>query len=724
MGCGGSKSVAVENSEPQPVSNDPKLKPIVNNSEPKPVVHKSRSSSISSSSSSSSASSVSSTHQVALTATPSVAPTATASIIDPVIPQVEPSAASVCIVTYDQIIQNNKENRNHSVWVPLKGSVYDICCMYNSLSSSIQQACQRKYPNEYLPRCSEILSKIRSSPSTYMYLISACKTLKVEGHLIGEAKDRNYIGKLKPQSDEERRQDINNHVASAIEGLKESTGKYSGSDREYLEARVDVLKQISSAPPEFGEAVKFSGLTDQAFPVPVGFKIDNLRLFLYKDYPAEQCYCAFEDFFENRPAEVDSNRSSYPLDSLTRQHISEHNAQHRDVAVWMPIKDKVYDVRGMYISLGPILRRKCKQEGPDIPKRHLIVREHIVRSSSFLRVLSESKLFKVGYKTLDEIKEKHFVGSLKKETNKEKEDDFRTETVKATEGVQEHLQKYSEGNDYIRHYLTATLNAYKNISAQYSTVITETIPSGDPNTTAFVVPKWFNPQTLRSFFTNNDTAFDTTVDVPEEQDWTHLWKPDIGDDHTAFTLYVRPWLNTWEPFNTEIEGEVAWSLIDLDICRNDQPIEAQLKLIETRSQRKDLNDKNRMKKRRKQLGKVFVNRHEELSEKRVLGQVESWVRNLEDNEKDLLTLVSNPEAVIARKSDLEPVTPSPVPRKITTVMKTKMKKHRQKIAKRFASFRVKHHRLEVENQTYSRHVEEWAKHLELNASALAELCRE
>ena len=597
--------------------------------------------------------------------------------------------------------------------------------MYESLTKSIEEACTKNHATKYSHV--ECLDKIQSSRSTFMYLLSTCKALKIDKYLIQEAKDNNYIGTLKLQSDNEHQQEFGRHISCVMEGLEESLREYSGSNRDYLQASLDLLKETPTKFQCRKEKASFGAFDDEPFHVPQGFDQENLRLFLYEDYAPNKKHSCFEEPLEYDPPRIDPGKDNYPLDNLTLEHITHHNANHRNAAVWMPLRDKVYNAKGIYISLSPIIRKKCREiEGLFGGDRYAKVRRHIHSSSSFLLVLAECKSVKVGSKTLEKAKQENFIGSLKKETIKEKEDDFIVQIGQAIEGLQERLTNYPKSNDYdydyVGHYLRTAVCSYTKIAAHHSVTRQKPLLLGDQNVVPFDAPEWFNPQTLRSFL-NNETAFDTTLDPPEQEDWTHLRKPDVGDANAAFALYVRSWLNTSEPFDTEIEGEVAWSVADVDVIKNDQPTEAQIKMIESRSQRKYFNSKKRMRKRRRQLAHSLSNGE---NPEFYFQHVESWIQRLEESANDFAALVSNPEAVIKRNSDLSFMDPLPIPPELTAAQKTKIKQRREKIAKYFDSNprRTKHHRLKVENQDYSEHAQIWAEYLEENAKALAKLCNE
>lgn len=116
-------------------------------------------------------------------------------------------------------------------------------------------------------------------------------------------------------------------------------------------------------------------------------------------------------------------------------------------------------------------------------------------------------------------------------------------------------------------------------------------------------------------------------------------------------------------FNMEIEGEAAWNVIELNIVKNDTTTEEQDKIWKARSQRKDLDNPERMRRRRKQIADNFLSRHNtKLSAKDMIPYAD-WASRLEQHWKIFQELcktsgqkqpVSEEIQTTSNTTDLEP----------------------------------------------------------------------
>ena len=120
---------------------------------------------------------------------------------------------------------------------------------------------------------------------------------------------------------------------------------------------------------------------------------------------------------------------------------------------------------------------------------------------------------------------------------------------------------------------------------------------------------------------------------------------------------------TLPSFDMEIEGEAAWNVIELYIVKNDTTTEEQDKIWKTRSQRKYLDDPERMRRRRKQIEDNFLSRHNtKLSAKDMIPYAD-WASRLEQHWKIFQELcktfaqkqtVSEEIQTTSNTTDLEP----------------------------------------------------------------------
>lgn len=135
----------------------------------------------------------------------------------------------------------------------------------------------------------------------------------------------------------------------------------------------------------------------------------------------------------------------------------------------------------------------------------------------------------------------------------------------------------------------------------------------DPNETTFPLPPDIqaDPSVLRKWI-ETWTEFDLVV--PEEGAWQQqpLLKDDWGDTHELYAKVVQEHHDdgSMEPFDMNIDGDVAWIEIELDLFKNDKTTDSQDLVWKKRATRTNLNDPEWMKKRRDELGMALKKRYE------------------------------------------------------------------------------------------------------------------
>ncbi|KAK7490185.1 hypothetical protein BaRGS_00018530 [Batillaria attramentaria] len=97
---------------------------------------------------------------------------------------------------------------------------------------------------------------------------------------------------------------------------------------------------------------------------------------------------------------------------------------------------------------------------------------------------------------------------------------------------------------------------------------------------------------------------------------------------------LRPWLKTWEPFDTDVtKGQSAWEVLPDDVIKNDVTTPEQEKVLAARANRKHLHSVERMLKRREQLVVYFVKKYR-MPKKHVLPYLQ-WADLLQRNKSEL-----------------------------------------------------------------------------------------
>lgn len=134
------------------------------------------------------------------------------------------------------------------------------------------------------------------------------------------------------------------------------------------------------------------------------------------------------------------------------------------------------------------------------------------------------------------------------------------------------------------------------------------VPSGDPNEACYRFPNSVDPSSIRVWISDWET-FD--MEIKYDNDWNCPWgmplesEPVIIEVLTPEQIY-RHELSDLEPFQHDVEGEAAWDVMPLDIVKNDLTTLEQEEVIESRSKRTDLDDVERMHRRREALAQYFI----------------------------------------------------------------------------------------------------------------------
>ncbi|XP_013410150.1 uncharacterized protein LOC106173539 [Lingula anatina] len=158
----------------------------------------------------------------------------------------------------------------------------------------------------------------------------------------------------------------------------------------------------------------------------------------------------------------------------------------------------------------------------------------------------------------------------------------------------------------------------------------------DPNGKAFPLPDdfgYFSPECLREWCWNDSyEPFETS----EEPWYAYEKTEDPLPELLGSTEVYCNWLNDWEPFDFEIEGEAAWEILPTNVIQNDELTPEQIEIIKFREQRSDLTDPVRMANRRKRLAKYFMEKYN--WDESHLKPYEEWAERLEENENMLAEL--------------------------------------------------------------------------------------
>ena len=272
-----------------------------------------------------------------------------------------------------------------------------------------------------------------------------------------------------------------------------------------------------------------------------------------------------------------------------------------------------------------------------------IARYNGVRKKEMDRILPASQIGK-----LVSISREEYLSRLKHCVDNVKSD------LEAEEKLTEYLADYLE-------QLSRWLSSYPNVELEPPVDRTNV----DPNQCEFPLPEKIRADsTVIRQWARNWEEFDTSVDEGGVWLLMPLLNEDWGDVHQTFvdTCAKREDVNLPE-MNMEIEGEAAWGVIQLDIVKNDETTEQQEETWKAREKRKDLNDPERMRRRRKEIADSFLKRHDTRLKAEDMVQYGEWAHRLEEHWKEFQELcetfvqrrrVTDEEAKVPDIADLKP----------------------------------------------------------------------
>ena len=137
----------------------------------------------------------------------------------------------------------------------------------------------------------------------------------------------------------------------------------------------------------------------------------------------------------------------------------------------------------------------------------------------------------------------------------------------------------------------------------------ESLINGDPNCYPFPLPGGVHADTFQDWVADWQ---DFSSEVDGEVAWpvcdVQCIERETPEEQFSDFLETigRPEFPT---LDTDIDGESAWHTLPHDVIERDQPTENQLQIIESRKGRTDLYDQRRMEKRRKTLTRYFQNKY-------------------------------------------------------------------------------------------------------------------
>ncbi len=180
--------------------------------------------------------------------------------------------------------------------------------------------------------------------------------------------------------------------------------------------------------------------------------------------------------------------------------------------------------------------------------------------------------------------------------------------------------------------LTDTLQDFEKILSRFEVKLNRqpSVPSGDPNQLPFQTPYDFIPTDMRKWIVNWE-PFNFELDP-----WPMNGPVDLADSSQEIAHCFRPWLDDWEPFDTEITGDSAWKQIQPDLFAKDILTKKQKETLQNRENRKDMNDQNRIIRRRKKLMDYFQSKYRMTDAE--LEKYSHFLPSLEQNAAKLLSL--------------------------------------------------------------------------------------
>ena len=247
-----------------------------------------------------------------------------------------------------------------------------------------------------------------------------------------------------------------------------------------------------------------------------------------------------------------------------------------------------------------------------------VARNNGVRRTEMVKVLPASQIGKLGA-----ISREEYLSRLKQSVDNVKSD------LEAEERLTEYLVDYLE-------QLSRWLSSYPDVELEQPVDRTNV----DPNQCEFPLPdKIRADSTVIRQWARDWIEFDMTVD--EDGAWllVPLLNEDWGDVHQTYvdTCAKREDVNLPD-LNMEIEGEAAWDVLPLDVVKNDITTDQQEDTWKAREKRKDLNDPERMKRRRKQIADSFLKRHDTRLKAEDMVEYVDWAHRLEEHWKEFQEL--------------------------------------------------------------------------------------
>lgn len=189
-------------------------------------------------------------------------------------------------------------------------------------------------------------------------------------------------------------------------------------------------------------------------------------------------------------------------------------------------------------------------------------------------------------------------------------------------------EERGEVSQYQREYLTLLglwLRKYRDIDPLYRP------PARDPNNSVYILSQ--DPSTLREW-TLDLQPLDTSL--PEEGAWlrAELVLPPLGNTHKVFASSLRsPSSSDDTQFSFDIAGEAAWRVLPLHVIDGEMT-KKQKAVQQSRDQRGDaLWNPERMRRRRRKLGKYFMEKYGVSSEK--MAGFLQWADVIESNARRL-----------------------------------------------------------------------------------------
>lgn len=214
------------------------------------------------------------------------------------------------------------------------------------------------------------------------------------------------------------------------------------------------------------------------------------------------------------------------------------------------------------------------------------------------------------------------------------------------DNVKTALEAEAELNEYLVDYLeqlSRWLSNYPNVELE-NPVDRNNV---DPNQCEFPLPdKIRADSTVLRKWARDWELFDLTLDEGGAWELLPLLNEDLGDVHQLFADLVAQHVDENIPeLNMEIEGEASWDVIPLDIFKNDETTKEQEDVWRARENRNDLNDPERMRRRRKQIADSFLKRHDVRLKPDDMLPFVDWATRLEEHWKEFQKLC---ETFVAR----------------------------------------------------------------------------